>query len=268
MEVEASLTPTTPAMSIDSTTVAATTTAATTTTPSTSTASNISQTTSTTASTTAAATTTTEVSTTASTTAAATATTEVSTTTAATTTSATTTAATTASATSASATTTTVTVYVCCMDISTIASVPSPASTSSATLLQLSREFFSNRSVRLLQEAVEIGAWECSPQSHTNFLNKLHDLFGNINDGANTQVTRLLNFAEGDVDCKLLKYNRYSIFLEALNTSSSVMAMIKLHHSAQQRETWAMKMLGDLWQDYPELQEILSDSSASDMRLR
>jgi hypothetical protein len=40
--------------------------------------------------------------------------------------------------------------------------------------------------------------------------------------------------------------------------------MIKPHHSAQQTKTWAIKELGDLWQHYTNLQEILSDCSQSE----
>jgi hypothetical protein len=44
--------------------------------------------------------------------------------------------------------------------------------------------------------------------------------------------------------------------------------MIKQHHTAQQRKARATKKLGDLWQHYPELQEILSDSSRSEKSIR
>jgi hypothetical protein len=40
--------------------------------------------------------------------------------------------------------------------------------------------------------------------------------------------------------------------------------MLKQHHTAHQRKTRATKMLGDLWQYYPELQGILTDSSGSE----
>jgi len=44
--------------------------------------------------------------------------------------------------------------------------------------------------------------------------------------------------------------------------------MIKQYHSAQQRKTQAIKKLGDLWQHYSKLQEILGNSSGSKQWLR
>jgi len=44
--------------------------------------------------------------------------------------------------------------------------------------------------------------------------------------------------------------------------------MLKQHHTVQQRKTWTTKKLGDLWQHYLELQEILSDSSGSEKWMR
>jgi len=43
-----------------------------------------------------------------------------------------------------------------------------------------------------------------------------------------------------------------------------VREMMKQYLSAQQRKTWAMKKLEDLWQLYPELLNILSNSSGSE----
>jgi len=44
--------------------------------------------------------------------------------------------------------------------------------------------------------------------------------------------------------------------------------MIQQHYSAQKRKTRATKKLGDLWQNNPELQEILDDSNGSKKWLR
>jgi len=115
---------------------------------------------------------------------------------------------------------------------------------------------------------VEIAARELPPQSQANFMLEIYDLFGDISDAANAQVAWLSNFAERNLDWKKLKYKRYRDFLKALDSSSRVREMIKQHHSAQQRKTRATKKLGDLWQHYPELQEILSDSSGSEKWMR
>jgi hypothetical protein len=97
---------------------------------------------------------------------------------------------------------------------------------------------------------------------------EIYDLFGKINDAANAQVVWLSNFAERNLDWKKLKYKRYSDFLKALDSSGRVREMIKQHQSAQQRKTRATKKLGDLWQHYSELQEILSDSRGSEKWMR
>jgi hypothetical protein len=97
---------------------------------------------------------------------------------------------------------------------------------------------------------------------------EIYDLFGDITDAANAQVAWLSNFAERNLDWKKLKYKRYNDFLKALDSSGRVREMIKQHHTAQQRKTRATKKLGDLWQHYPELQEILSDSSGSEKWMR
>jgi len=47
----------------------------------------------------------------------------------------------------------------------------------------------------------------------------------------------------------------------AHNSSGGVREMIKQHHSTQERKTRARKNLGDLWQWYPKLQEILHNSN-------
>jgi len=190
------------------------------------------------------------------------------TTTAATTTAATTTAATTTAATTTGATTTAITTYTPSSDISTIASDPSPVTLSSETLSHLSREFFANRPVGLLQEAVEIAAWELAAQSHANFMIEIYDLFRDIRDAANAEVAWLANFAERNLDSKKLKYKRYNDFLKALDSSGRVKEMIKQHHTAQHRKIRATKKLGNLWQHYPELQEILRDSSRSEKWMR
>jgi len=97
---------------------------------------------------------------------------------------------------------------------------------------------------------------------------KIDDLFGNITDATNALVAWLSNFAERNLDWKKLKFKRYNDFFKALDSSSRVREMIKQHRTAQQRKARAMKKLGDLWQQYPELQEILSDSSGSQKWMR
>jgi hypothetical protein len=97
---------------------------------------------------------------------------------------------------------------------------------------------------------------------------EIYDLFGDITDAINTQVTWLSNFVERNLDWKKLKYKRYNEFLKAFDSSGRVREMIKQHHTAQQRKARATKKLGDLWQHYPELQEILSNSSGSEKWMR
>jgi len=87
-----------------------------------------------------------------------------------TTTAATTTATWTTAATNMVATTTAITTYACSSDISTIPCNPSLVSLSSGTLSQLSRDFFSYRPCRVLQEAVEITAEERNPCIKPNFM--------------------------------------------------------------------------------------------------
>jgi len=115
---------------------------------------------------------------------------------------------------------------------------------------------------------VEIAAQEHSPQNQANFMLKIYDLFGDITGAGNAQVAWLSNFAKRKLDWKKLKYKRYNDFLKALDSSGRVREMIMQHPSAQQGKTRATKKLGDLWQHYPELQEILSDSSASENWMR
>jgi hypothetical protein len=97
---------------------------------------------------------------------------------------------------------------------------------------------------------------------------EIYDDFGDITDAANAQVTWLSNFAERNNDWKKLKYKRYNDFLKAPEGSGRVWEMIMQHHTAQQRKTEATKKLGNLWQHYPELQEILSDCSGSEKWMR
>jgi hypothetical protein len=177
-------------------------------------------------------------------------------------------ATTTAATTTAATTTTAITTYTASSDISTIPSDPSPVTLSSETLSHLSREFFANRPVGSLQEAVEIAARDLAPQSQANFMLEIWDLFGDITDAGNAQVAWLSNFAERNLDWKKLKYKRYNDFLKALDSSGRVREIIKQHHTAQQRKARATKKLGDLWQHYPELQEILSDSRGSEKWMR
>jgi hypothetical protein len=89
----------------------------------------------------------------------------------------------------------------------------------------------------------------------------MYDILGNITDAANTQVAWLSNFAERNPDSKKLKYKHYNDLPTARIRSVRVREVIKQHHTAQQRKTQATKELGDLWQHYPEIQEILRDSS-------
>jgi hypothetical protein len=94
-----------------------------------------------------------------------------------------------------------------------------------------------------------------------NVMLQIYNLSGEITDAANAQVTWLSNFAERNLDCKMLKYKRYNGFLNALDSAGRVREMLSEHHSAQQRKTRARKKLGDLWQHHLELQEILNDTS-------
>jgi hypothetical protein len=129
-------------------------------------------------------------------------------------------------------------------------------------------EFFTNRPVGSPQEAVEIAARELGPQNQANLMLEIYDLFGDINDATNAQVAWQSNVAERNLHWNKFKYKRYNDFLKTLDCSSRVSKMIKQHHFSQQRKTRATKKLGDLWQHYPELQEILSDSSCSQKWMR
>jgi len=173
-------------------------------------------------------------------------------------------AATTTAANTTGANITAGTTYASSSHISIIPSDPSPVPLSSATLSQLSRDFWSNRPVGSLQEAVEIGAWELPPQRQANIMLKIYDLFRKITDAANTQVTWLSNFTKRNLDFKQLRFKWYSDFLKALDRSGRVREMMKQPYSAQQRKTLATKKVADLSQHNPKLQEILSDSSGSE----
>jgi hypothetical protein len=91
-------------------------------------------------------------------------------------------------------------------DISTLVNDSSPSSLSLETLSQLSREFFSNRPVGLIQEGVEIARHGLSPQNLDNFIVEIYNLFGDITNASNAQDTCMLNFAERNVNWKKLKY--------------------------------------------------------------
>jgi hypothetical protein len=97
---------------------------------------------------------------------------------------------------------------------------------------------------------------------------EIYHLVGNIPDAANAQVAWLSNFVERNLDWKKLKYKRYNDFLKALDSSGRVRQMIQQHHTAQHKKARATKKLGELGQHYPELQEILSDSSGSEKWMR
>jgi hypothetical protein len=73
---------------------------------------------------------------------------------------------------------------------------------------------------------------------------RIYDLFGDITDAANAQIAWLSNFPERNLDWNKLKYKRYNDFLKALDSSGRVREMIKQHHNAQQRKTWATKKPG------------------------
>jgi len=143
---------------------------------------------------------------------------------------ATTTATTTAAPTTTAATTTTVTMSACTSDITTIPSYPSQVFLSSTTLSELSRNFFSDWPVRLLQEAVETAAQVISLQSQSKLMLHLYDLSGGITDAANCPVTWLPYFVEWNLHPKTLKYMLYCDFLQALGSSGRVMKIIKQHH--------------------------------------
>ena len=115
---------------------------------------------------------------------------------------------------------------------------------------------------------MEIAAGEFCPQNEPNSMLEINELFGDITDAANAQVALVSNFAERIFDWKNFKYKRFNNFLKALDSSGMVSEMIKQHHSAQQRKSRATKKLGDLWLHYPELQEILSESSGNEKWMR
>jgi hypothetical protein len=75
------------------------------------------------------------------------------------------------------------------------------------------------------------------PQSQSNFMLQIDDLFGGLTDAANAQVTWLSNIAEMNLDWRKLEYNRSSYFLKALDRSGRVREMMTRYHSAQQRMT-------------------------------
>ena len=149
-----------------------------------------------------------------------------------------------------------------------MASDPSPVTLSSETQSHPSRAFFANRPVRSLQEAVEITVRELIPRNQPNFMHQIDNLFGNITNATNAQVAWLSNFAERNLGWNKFKFKLYNNFLKALNGSGRVWEVIKQHHTSQQRKTRAMKMLGNLCQYYPDIQEILSGSSGSEKWMR
>jgi len=71
-------------------------------------------------------------------------------------------------------------------------------------------------------------------------------------------------FARRIIDCKMLKYKRYKDFLDPPDSSCRVRDMINQHHSAQQWKTRVTKKLGDLGQQYPEFQEILTNPNGTE----
>jgi hypothetical protein len=117
-------------------------------------------------------------------------------------------AATTTPATTTAATTTADATYTPSSDISTIACDISPVTLSLETLSHLSREFFTNRPVGSLQEAVEIAAWELAAQNQPNFMLKVCDLCGQIPDAVNAQVAWLSNVPKRIHDLKKLKFKQ------------------------------------------------------------
>jgi len=165
---------------------------------------------------------------------------------------------------SVTATTTTITMYTPFLDISTIASDPSPVTLSSETLSHLSWELLTVRLVCSQQEAVEIATWEHAPKNQANFILKIYDLLCDFAYAANAQVAWLANCAERNLNWEKLKYKQYNDFLKALDSSCRVREMIKQHQAAQQTKTWATMKLEDLWQHNPELQGMLSNSGGSE----
>jgi len=188
-----------------------------------------------------------------------------STTTTAATTAATTTAPTTCTA---KATTTAVTTYTLSLDISILAIDLSPVTLLFETQSHLSREFFSDKPGRSLQEAIEITVQKHAPESQTNVALEIGDLFGDSSNTATAHVVWLSNFAGRKLDKKMLKQKWHNDFFNTLDSSGRVWEMIKQHHSAQQRKPQAMKKPGDLWQHYFELQGILDKSSGSAIGMR
>ena len=139
---------------------------------------------------------------------------------------------------------------------------------SSETLSHRCWNFFSNGPVRSLQEAVAITTEQLSTHNNANFRFEITDLLGDISDAPNTQVAWQLTFVNRNLDWKKFRYTWYNDLLKVPNSSGRWREMITLYHSAQQRKTWATKNLGDLWQCYSELQEILTDASGSEMWMR
>jgi len=162
------------------------------------------------------------------------------------------------------ATTTLAIIHTPFSDTSTIASDPSPVTLLSETQSHINTVFFPNGPVRSLQEAVEISPLELDRPSPANFMLVIYDLIGDISNAAFAQVAWLSKFIERNLGWKTLKYMLYNDFLKALDSSGREREIIKHHHSAQLRNTQAMKKLGDLCQLYPELQEIVSDTSGSE----
>ena len=177
-------------------------------------------------------------------------------------------AAATPAAITTTANTTLFVIYTPSSDISTSASNPSPVTLWSDTLSHLSQHFFSNRLVGSLEDAVEVAAPELSARNHTNSMLEICDIFGDITDAANSEITWLSDFVERTLDRKKLKHMWYNHFLKALDSSSRVREMTMRHHSAQQRKTRAINQKGDLWQNYAELQQILNNSSGSEKWMR
>jgi hypothetical protein len=81
----------------------------------------------------------------------------------------------------------------------------------------LSSQFFNNKPVGLLQDAMQNATWEDAPQIKTYFMPENYDLIDDITNAAKAQVAWLSNFIQRNLVWKKLTYKQYNDFLQGLN---------------------------------------------------
>ncbi|KAF8247153.1 hypothetical protein K440DRAFT_644172 [Wilcoxina mikolae CBS 423.85] len=109
--------------------------------------------------------------------------------------------------------------------------------------------FFPDRYFDSNQEAVEIAVKELTTYDQSKFMCGVYELFTDIHEVSNAQVTWLSEFEENNAWWRELRYKRYYDYLRTIDSSG------------RKNKDRATKKLGDYWQLSPELLEILKDSA-------